>query len=567
MKTTLKKISLFLLIFLQSTLVFAASKNPVRGEHGMVVTSHELASRVGIEILKQGGNAVDAAVAVGYALAVVFPTAGNLGGGGFMVISFPDGRNTTIDYREKAPSSATRDMFLDENGDIIRNLSIQGYLASGVPGSVAGLTLALEKYGTMPRKKVIAPAIQLAKQGFPVSYEFAKDLQRLAPVFRKYPGSAKTFLKKHGEPYTEGEIFKQPVLARTLKLISKKGAAAFYDGEIAEIIASEMAKNGGLVTTDDLAAYIPVERPPVVGTYRDYEIISMGLPSSGGIALIQSLNILEHFDLQQLGYNSSDYIHLLAEMLKQVYCDRAIHLGDGDYVDVPVNDLIHKEYAQKIANRLNLQQATPSDQINAGSFPPAEGDHTTHYSVIDKNQLTVAVTTTINSGYGSKVVIEGAGFLMNNEMDDIAIKPGKPNFYGLVSYDVNAIEPGKRMLSSMTPTIVKKGDHVFMTVGAMGGARIITSVLQIVLNVIDFNMTVQEAVDAPRVHHQWLPDILRLEKFAAPKDVKDRLQQLGHELQESNSYSDEVHAILYDLQQKIYLGAADSRFEGNAMGY
>ena len=564
----MKKLYILLIVTFFYTLpVDSASRAPVRGKHGMVVSSHELASQVGINILKKGGNAVDAAVAVGFALSVVHPTAGNLGGGGFMVIRFPDGRATTIDFREKAPLKAHRNMYVEKNGEVIRGLSIRGYLASGVPGSVAGLTIALNKYGTKKLKTVLKPAIQLAKKGFLVSYDFQTDLERLQDIFKMFPGSSKKFLKPNGDIFREGEIFKQPDLAKTLTLISKKGADVFYKGKIADLIAKDMAKNGGIVSKEDLALYKPVERPPVTGTYRNCKIISMGPPSSGGIALIQSLNILEDFDLKEMGFNSSQYIHLLAETLKHVYSDRAAYLGDSDFVEVPLDRLIDKKYADDIRGKINLSAAVPATAISSDQFQLNEGNHTTHYSIIDKNKMAVSVTTTINSGYGSKVVIEGAGFLMNNEMDDFAIKPGTPNYYGLVSYDVNAIEPEKRMLSSMTPTIVLNGDDVFMTVGAMGGARIITSVLQIILNVIDFHMTIQQAVDAPRVHHQWLPDEIKLEPFAAPMDVKNNLLILGHQLKESNGYSTEAHAILVDLNERVYLGAADSRFQGKAVGY
>ena len=568
--TKLKSIIKISFIFIILTLISglqAGSRNPVRGKNGMVVTSHELASQVGIEILKKGGNAVDAAVAVGFALAVVHPTAGNIGGGGFMVIRFPDGNSTTIDFREKAPLKAHRYMYLDESGEIIEDLNMKGYLASGVPGSVVGLTTALEKYGTQKLKKVIAPAIKLAKNGFPVSYNFFNDLVRLKDVFLEFPASAEKFLKDNNEPYEEGQIFKQPDLAKTLKLIASKGADAFYKGKIADLIAEDMAKNGGLITKEDLALYQAIERQPVRGSYRGYELISMAPPSSGGIAVIQTLNILEDFDLKQLGFNSSQYIHLLAETFKQVYCDRAKYLGDNDFVDVPIQMLIDKKYADSLRLHISQSTATPADQISPGQPPIYEGNHTTHYSIIDKDKMTVAVTTTINSGYGSKVVIAGAGFLMNNEMDDFAAKPGAPNYYGLVSYDVNAIEPEKRMLSSMSPTIIAKDGKVFMTVGAMGGARIITSVIQAILNVIDFKMTVQEAIDAPRIHHQWLPDKIKAEKFALSIDVIKNLTLLGYELAEGKYYFSEAHAIVVDAEEGVYLGAADSRFEGNAVGY
>ncbi|MBN1349037.1 gamma-glutamyltransferase [candidate division KSB1 bacterium] len=545
---------------------YAASPKPVRGKNGMVVTSHPLASKIGSEILKAGGNAVDAAVAVGYALAVVFPTAGNLGGGGFMVIRFPDGSSTSIDFREKAPMLATRDMYLDSTGEIIPDKSTLGYWACGVPGSVAGLNYALEKYGTMRLKKVIAPAIEIASHGFPVSCTFHKNLVFLAPVFKQFPASAKAFLKQ-GQPYAEGELFVQKDLARTLKRIAKKGTDAFYRGKIAELIVAEMQKHHGLITVEDLAAYAPKERPTVTGSYRDYEVISMGPPSSGGIAIIQLLNILEAFDLRHSGFNSSRYVHVLAEGLRRVYADRATYLGDPDFWDVPVQGLISKAYAEKLREGIDPLCATPSCDISAGSPQIYESDQTTHYSVIDKNHLAVAVTTTINSGYGSKVVIEGAGFLMNNEMDDFSAKPNTPNLYGLVGGEANAIAPEKRMLSSMSPTIIANDGKPFMVLGAMGGSAIITSVAQCILNVVEHDMNIQEAVDAPRIHEQWLPDEIVYEERGLAFDVLENLRKMGHTLSETHNYRAEVNAILICPRTSTLYGAADSRYDGCAEAF
>lgn len=544
-----------------------ATRSPVCTENGMVVTSHELATEIGVQILKDGGNAVDAAVAVSFALAVVYPTAGNIGGGGFMVIRFPDGASTTIDYREKAPLMAHRNMYLDENGEIVQDLSITGYLASGVPGTVAGLELAHRQYGSLKWQKLIEPAIKFAQKGFQIDERFASELNSMADVFRKFQSSEKVFLKTNGQLFLKNDIFKQPDLAKTLSLISKKGADAFYRGKIADLIAGDMAKNGGLITKEDLTRYRAIERPPIRGSYRDHEIISMGPPSSGGIALIQILNILEAYNLQEIGYHSSDYVHLVAETLKRVYFDRARYLGDIDFVSVPVDSLISKKYAARLRNTIDNNRATPALEISQNQKQIIEGNHTTHYSIADKNGMVVAVTTTINSGYGSKVVIDGAGFLMNNEMDDFAAKPGQPNYYGLVSYEVNAIAPEKRMLSSMTPTIVVKNGVPFIMMGAMGGSRIITAVTQIILNVIDHNMDIQQAVDAPRIHHQWLPDIIQCERFAFPLDVKLNLEKRGHEIKYSGHYSSEAHAILIDSEEDRVYGAADSRFTGTAAGY
>jgi len=545
---------------------WSASREPVRGASGMVVSSHQLASEVGVEILKQGGNAVDAAVAVGYALAVVFPTAGNLGGGGFMVIRFPDSQATTIDFREVAPQQAHRDMYLDENGNIIPNLSTTGYLASGVPGSVAGLNFALEKYGRLPLKKILAPALRLAKKGFPVDYKFHQDLVRLAGEFRKYPASAKKFLK-NGKPYQVGELFVQKDLARTLTIISKQGSAGFYAGPIAELIEKDMQKHQGLITKADLANYRPQERPPLRGTYRDYELISMGPPSSGGIAIIQFLNILESFNLEQIGFNSSLYLHLVTEALRRVFADRATHLGDPDFWEVPVSGLISKTYATGLREKINFFSATLSQQVTAGEPFHGEGHETTHYSVVDQNKMCVAVTTTLNSGYGSLVVIEKAGFLMNNEMDDFSIKPAAPNLYGLIGNEANAIAPGKRMLSSMSPTIVVKNNLPFLVLGAMGGPAIITSVAQTILNVIDFKMTIQEAIDAPKIHHQWLPDMIFYEKFGIPKDVLENLARKGHHLAVRRKMHSETNAIMICPRSGTLLGGADSRLSAVAVGY
>lgn len=543
-----------------------ATRPPERARAGMVVSSHQIASRVGVEIMQQGGNAVDAAVAVGYALAVVFPTAGNLGGGGFMVIHFPDGIATTIDFREVAPLKAHRDMYLDENGEIIPNRSTLGYWACGVPGSVAGLNYALEKYGTLPLEKILKPAIKLAQDGFPVDLIFHEDMVRLREVFLKYPASAKVFLK-NGTPYAEGEPFIQPNLAKTLKIIARQGSRGFYEGRVAELIVREMEKHNGLITREDLAKYEPKEREPVRGTYRNHKIISMGPPSSGGIALIQLFNILETYNLKQLGYHSSRHIHFLTEALRRVFADRAQHLGDPDFWDVPIEGLTAKSYADHLQKQINPFAATPSAEIQAGNPLPHESRETTHYSVVDQNRIAVAVTTTINSGYGSKVVIDGAGFLMNNEMDDFASKPNAPNIYGLIGSDANAIQPRKRMLSSMSPTIVIKENEPFLVVGAMGGPAIITSVAQTILNVIDFGMNIQQAIDAPKIHHQWIPDVILYEEFGFPNDVLKNLSRMGHHFILRGSVHSETNAIMVENETGLLLGGADSRLKAAAVGY
>ena len=532
----------------------------------MVVTSEALATKVGVDILKQGGNAVDAAVAVGFALAVTYPTAGNIGGGGFMVIYFPDGRATTIDFRETAPYAASKNMYLDKDSNIIPGKSTIGYLAAGVPGTVAGLGYALKKYGSFSLKRVLKPAMKLAKNGFPVSYRLHSDFERLRDIFQKFPSSKRVFFKKNGEIYQIGDIFKQPDLYQTLKRISQNGAREFYEGKTAQLIAADMKKNGGLITENDLRHYHAIERKPVVGQFGDYKIIGMGLPSSGGICLIQALNILENFDLRSLGWNSSSYIHIIAETLKQIYAVRAKYLGDADFVKVPVQTLISKEFCNKIAQKIRPNSAIPSDSIVIANPFEFEGNHTTHFNVVDKNGMAVAVTYTINTGYGAKAVVDGAGFLLNNEMDDFAIKAGKPNSYDLVTLSPNIIEPGKRMLSSMSPTIIAKNGKFIMAVGAMGGPKIITATLQTILNALVFNMSIQEAINAPRFHHQWKPDTIFVEKMFFPPDVIEKLESLGHHVAKMG-YHSEVNGIICDEKSGYLIGAPDFRWSGKALGY
>ncbi|CUS78091.1 gamma-glutamyltransferase 1 . Threonine peptidase. MEROPS family T03 [Candidatus Kryptonium thompsonii] len=561
----LNLIVIFSLLLAQITLLESASKKPVKAFNGMVVSSDSLATKVGIEILKKGGNAVDAAVAVGFALAVTYPQAGNIGGGGFMVIRMANGETVTIDYREKAPLKAHEDMFLDENGNFIPEKSQIGHLSVGVPGSVAGLLLALEKYGTMSRKEVLNPAIKLAEKGFIVNEGLANAFKNAFEHFKKFPSTMKYF-SKNGEPYKEGDKLIQKDLAKVLKLIRDKGRDGFYKGKVADLIVAEMKRGGGIITHEDLENYQPVIRKPVIGTYRGYEIISMGPPSSGGVCLIELLNILENFDLKKYGFGSSYTIHYLVEAMKRVYADRAEYLGDPDFVEIPLEKLLSKEYAKTIANEIDTLFATPSSKIVRSVSPPEEGSHTTHYSVVDKWGNVVSVTTTINSYFGSMVAVDGAGFFLNNEMDDFSAKPGTPNQFGLLGNKANSIQPGKRMLSSMTPTIVLKNGKPFLILGSPGGSTIITSVLQVILNVIDFGMNIQEAVDAPRIHHQWYPDVVYYEKRGLPLDVIENLGKRGHKLVERRGFQGEVQAILID-ENGVKYGAADPRGYGFAMGY
>jgi gamma-glutamyltranspeptidase/glutathione hydrolase len=531
----------------------------------MVVTASTLASKVGIQILKKGGNAVDAAVAVGFALAVTYPSAGNIGGGGFMVIRLKDGRNISIDYREKAPSNSTVNMYLDDKGNVLTKKNQEGVLSAGVPGSVAGMIYALEKYGTMKLSEVIQPAINLAEVGFPLEYRLAESIQNQLSSFREYPSSLKTF-SKNGTAYNEGEIFKQPDLAFTLKQIKEKGRDGFYKGKIADLIVEHCKTNGGIITKEDLENYQPIEREPIYGSYRDYEVISMGPPSAGGIGLVQLLNILENYKFTKTEWAGSNYIHLLVEAMKYVYADRSEHLGDEDFFPVPKRWLISKHYAKELFSKI-LADAIPSKEIIPGN-PKLykESEETTHYSVYDGMGNAVSLTTTINSSFGSKSIVEGAGFLLNNEMDDFSSKPGSPNQFGLIGSNANKIEPGKRMLSSMTPTIILKNGSPYLIVGSPGGSTILTVVLQVILNCIDFGMNIQEAINQPRIHHQWLPDQIDYEEFGITLDVKENLSRRGHKIGNSKILG-RVEGILIDSDNNVIYGATDPRGYGSAEGY
>jgi len=536
----------------------------VRGTGGMVASRSDLASKVGSSILMKGGNAIDAAVATGFALAVTYPSAGNLGGGGFMVLSRPDGEVLTLDFREKAPEAAHRDMFLDSDGNVDRQLARASRQSSGVPGTVAGLLEALNKYGTMTPAEVIAPAISLAEEGFKLNEDIALQFRGQFNNFRKYPASLAKF-SNDGTLYSAGDLWQQPSLARTLKAVAENGRDGFYKGGIADFIVADMVANNGLITHQDLQDYEPVWRAPIHGTYRGYEIWSMPPPSSGGVLLVQMLNMLEPFDLGQLGYGKVETVHLMIEAQRRAYADRAQHLGDPDFADIPSQRLIQKEYAlQRFAN-FDSEVAGDSADITAGNWVNESPD-TTHYSVIDYEGNAVAITTTLNSSYGNKIVVEGAGFLLNNEMDDFSSKPNTANIYGLIGREANEIQPGKRMLSSMTPTIVTKDNQPVLITGSPGGATIINTVLQVVINVIDHEMTIEEAVTSPRLHHQWQPDAVRYETGAFSDDVRAQLEAMGHKNLNGSRFPIGDANSVY-IGEGYFEGVSDPRNVGGAAGF
>ncbi|THB86034.1 gamma-glutamyltransferase [Pantoea allii] len=531
--------------------------HPVKAQHGMVASVDAMATQVGVEILQQGGNAVDAAVAVGFALAVTHPQAGNLGGGGFMLLRTASGRATAIDFREMAPGHASRDMFLDKQGNADSKLSLTSHLASGTPGTVAGLALAAQKYGTLPLSTLLAPAIKLARDGIPVNDALADDLKTYGKeVLITHPNSKAIFYKPDGTPWQKGDRLVQKNLAHSLQLIARQGPDAFYKGEIADEIAGEMAQHGGLINKADLAAYRAVERKPVSGTYRGYEVFSMPPPSSGGIHIVQILNILENFDLAKMGFGSADAMQVMAEAEKYAYADRSEYLGDPDFVKVPWQALTSKAYARTLAQHIDVTKARPSSEIKPGKLEPYESNQTTHFSVVDKQGNAVAVTYTLNTYFGSGIVAGNSGILMNNEMDDFSAKPGTPNVYGLVGGEANAVQPAKRPLSSMSPTIVAKGGKTWLVTGSPGGSRIITTVLQMVVNSIDFGMNVAEATNAPRFHHQWLPDQLRVEKGFSP-DTLRLLEAKGQHVKVLPSMGS-TQSIMIGPDGMLY-GASDPR--------
>jgi len=562
MRTFFKTITLVALIYFQ--ILFGASKDPVRGVNGMVVSASDYASEIGLQILMKGGNAVDAAVATGFALSVSYPSAGNIGGGGFFVIHFSDGKQTTIDFREKAPAAVHKDIYLDSDGNFLPDLSQKGWTSSGVPGSPAGLIFAHEKYGSLPFEDLIQPAIDLARNGIILSYGAVSSLNSVYTEFLKYPAS-KMIFTKNGAKYSEGDTLFQTDLAKTLEFIRDLKKDGFYKGKTADLIVKQSMENGGYLTKEDLENYSPVERVPVRGTYRGYDIISMAPPSSGGVALIEALNILENYDLKKLGWASSSYIHYIVESLKHVYADRSEYLGDPDFFDVPADKLISKTYSKELFNLIDEKAKRPSE-ISRSTFNLYESPQTTHYSIVDKFGNAVSATVTLNSSYGNKIVVDGAGFIMNNEMDDFSSKPGSPNQFGLIGSAANSIEPGKRMLSSMTPTIILQNLKPVLIIGSPGGSTIITTVLQVVLNCLDFGMDIQTAIDLGRFHNQWLPDSIEYEDFLISEDVRNNLTNRGHKFGSKTSLG-RAEGILWDWKNKIWTGATDPRGYGKAVGY
>jgi gamma-glutamyltranspeptidase/glutathione hydrolase len=547
----------------------AQEPKPVPAEHGLVVSSERRASEVGLSILKTGGNAVDAAVATAFALAVTYPGAGNIGGGGFLVLHTKNGRVTTFDFREKAPLAASPGMFLDEQGEIRDDANHQGILSAGVPGSVAGLELAHKKYGKLAWKDVLRPAVQLADQGFPVSRSFSKNLETTYRAkFLQYPSSARVFLKPDGTVYRAGELWRQPDLAATLKRIQADGAADFYRGATAKLIADFMKRNGGLITGADLAEYEAVERKPLHGTYRGYDVYAMGPSSSGGVVLLEMLNILEGYNLGGLGQDSAPYLHLLTEAMRSAYLDRARYLGDPEAnPDMPMDLLISKSYAAQARKSVPADRARTSRVADIPS--PPESPHTTHLSVVDAEGNAVSLTTTIESWYGSAIVVEGAGFLLNNEMGDFNPVPGKTDDRGQIGTKANEIAPAKRMLSNMSPTIIAKNGRPVLIIGCPGGRTIPNSVLQVILNVIDFGMDIAAAIAAPRIHHQWLPDVTDYEPGAFSAEALMLYKTMGHKSREDADLKhNDAMGILIDLRTGKLTGCADPRSEdGSAVGY
>lgn len=533
-----------------------AIHHPVWAANGMVASQEALATQIGVDIMQQGGNAIDAAVAVGYALAVTLPRAGNLGGGGFMLVYLADEqRSIAIDYREVAPQAAYPDMYLDDAGNPDSQLSRFHGLAVGVPGTVLGFELALNKYGSMSLAQVMAPAIKLARDGIVVTPDLANSLRATKKRLSQWPSTQSIFYKADGSNYQPGEILKQADLANTLSAIAKKGSPAFYQGPIAKQISDSVRDAGGIMTMQDLASYKAIERQPVTGDYRGYQVISMPPPSSGGVHIVQMLNMLAQFPIDKMGHNSAATIHVMAESMRRAYADRSLYLGDPDFVNVPVAALTNQQYAKQLVSQINLNKATPSSDVSPGTLLPYESNQTTHYSVVDKFGNAVSNTYTLNFSYGSGLVADGTGVLLNNEMDDFSAKPGTPNAYGLIGGKANAVAAKKRPLSSMTPTIVLKDNKPYLVTGSPGGSRIITTTLQVIMNVIDHNMNIAEASAAPRFHHQWLPDVIRIEK-GLNVDTINLLESKGHKVEVKAAMGSTQTIML--TEEGVY-GASDPR--------
>ena len=563
----MKKSIPFLIIFINY--LFPASPDPIFADNGMVVSNNIHASEAGINILKKGGNAVDAAVAVGFTLAVTCPENGNLGGGGFIIGATANGKIFTQDHREKAPSKSNHDMFLDKNGSVIPYMSLTSRAASGVPGTVHGLLTAWSDHGSgnIRIQQLLSSAIKLAEKGFLLSKYQADLFNVYKESFLSNNATSKIFIRKDNRPWKKGDRFFQKDLAKTLKRIAKFGLDGFYKGVTAELIIKEMQKSNGLISKYDLEQYRSVYREPVIGSFRDIEIISMGPPSSGGLLLIHMLNALENFNIDTLGWNSTDYVHLLTEIAKRAYADRAQHLGDPDYWDNPRNMFLSKDYAKKRISNISMDSYTPSKEVYSGIYNDNEGTETTHYSVVDKEGNAVAITTTLNTNFGNKHIVEGAGFLLNNEMDDFSSKPGTANAWGLIGGKANAIEPNKRPLSSMTPTILMYNGQPIMTIGSPGGSKIITTVLQSILNVLVHDMDIKEAVCAPRFHHQWIPEnTIYIESNGLSRDIITNLESRGHIIKTyGGGYMGVANGII--ISDDGLYGGGDCRNETSAIGY
>ena len=558
-------ISIGVLLFIVSTNLNAAGRTAIRGYNGAVASSSAIASEVGIQILQDGGNAIDAAVATAFAMAVTHPTAGNIGGGGFLVYHGVNGETTTFDFREKAPLASTKDMYLDADGKVINNeigpIDHFSIKAVGVPGTVAGLELAHQRLGSLDWSKLLTPSVELARQGIPITFKLHDDFNSPGRKswFGNYPSSQKIFYKDNGKPYLPGDLWKQNDLADTLERIQSEGRNGFYGGKTAQLIADFMATNGGLITLEDLRKYRAIERKPIKSSYRDYEIVSMPPPSSGGIIISEMLNILEHYDLEKIGHNSAQYLHILTEAMRRGYADRANYLGDPDFnEDMPLERLLSKEHAEDLRKTINLSKKSTSDPALFAEI--YESDETTHFSVVDKAGNMVSLTYTLEFGYGSHIVVEGAGFLLNNEMGDFNEQPGVTNIKGEIGTPPNQIRPEQRMLSSMTPTIVAKDGIPLFATGTPGGKTIINTTMQTILNIVDHGMTIAEAIEAPRIHHQWLPDITTFEKRGISADTQATYESFGHEVRTRNSIGSAM-GVYRDPETGVISGAADSRAE------